>query len=609
MYFFALPAQVIKETEASVVNNPKFPEAYMQAAGKKIAMIARDAGRLHRTKKTTLYYHDYPCQDLLHPELLRNLNRQHYSKAQEMEEVRYHFLLLVGPGGNGADALYAGVELTKQLGTRGGMHFNDTPVNEPIIHAILVGGKDKVHKPALDAFVEAGGEVVDKPLPRYNVLIDGIVGLGSTRGLDAATAQILDEVETDMVLAIDVPSGIHVDTGVTPAPIELRGRHIPAHVQADITITFGCLRLAHCINNNCGIVALCDLRPPSDLGILPSLHELFVHEAQEQPLVTLWNAVGLPGRAIPFRNIELPPQMRSKSFEPPADAHKYTGFCGIVGGSNDYPGAAILSSGAAVQSTSYMVKLWTTEETKSLVIHHYPEIVCAVPDSTTEVDERVRAWVLGPGMDAALQDFALKVLRTQAPVVIDASGLGYLSQDPAQRDLLRSRGEQGLITLLTPHDGEFAALAAACGLDPDLGRLDGARALATELGCTVLLKGRRTIITDGDVTHCVDLGHSWLATPGSGDVLAGMIGATIAREHPLEPLFLPQLLVLVLNIYSSAALTAASGLSDLGQAPIRATNIVENIKDAIHASCDAGQKHIVLDNWLENIYWNREYTY
>lgn len=157
------------------------------------------------------------------------------------------------------------------------------------------------------------------------------------------------------------------------------------------------------------------------------------------------------------------------------------------------------------------------------VVRAHPEVVAT---KTLREAGQVQAWVFGPG--AGTGDSAAKelkwVLEQKVPVLIDADGLTLLTQ---HRPLRRLVAERAHATVLTPHDGEFGRLREAAGLEATH-RLGETVALAEALHCTVVRKGRCTLVSDGERATGIDAGHSWAATPGSGDVLAGMLGATLA---------------------------------------------------------------------------------
>lgn len=405
-------------------------------------------------------------------------------------------LLLVGKGGNGGDALYAGAELAL--------------AGHPVDAWIAWGS---AHEQALKAFTNAGGTVLEKaPVnPRdYRFAIDGLTGLGGAGTLDKEVEQVIGGLADwfAYVLAVDVPSGIDADTGV-------KG---DAFVTADVTVTFGGWRYAHGLAPECGIQLLADPHLKSGESISDHLHP---HTSK----VTLFRAVAgqtpgpLPDSLNPLATGNEP------RIEPGYGDDKYTGgVVGIRAGSNTYPGAAVLATAGAVHATPAMVRYAGPQALE--VVRSRPEVVVT---HKLEDAGRVQAWVFGPGVgtDTSADGELALLLGREEPLLIDADGLTLLTRDPELRELLRHRET---VTVLTPHDGEFERLRDAEGIEA-ADRVSETRALASALNCTIVRKGRSTIIVDGrEGTVClVDAGNSWAATPGSGDVLAGVLGARVAR--------------------------------------------------------------------------------
>ena len=212
----------------------------------------------------------------------------------------------------------------------------------------------------------------------------------------------------------------------------------------------------------------------------------------------------------------------------------------LLCGSRGYTGAAFFAAMGALRSGAGLVFLGVPESIYGIeavklnepVIFPLPDAggrlsADAVPEILTRLP-RMDAVLVGPGLGQS--EGTLAVVRAvlenvQCPVVVDADGINVLS---AHRDLLRGRK---LPTILTPHDGEFARLGGVMGE----GRMAAAAALAEELGCTVLLKGHETCVTDGVNGYINSTGNPGMAVGGSGDVLAGVITALLgAGLPPLE---------------------------------------------------------------------------
>ena len=212
----------------------------------------------------------------------------------------------------------------------------------------------------------------------------------------------------------------------------------------------------------------------------------------------------------------------------------------LLCGSRGYTGAAFFAAMGALRAGAGLVFLGVPESIYGIeavklnepVIFPLPDAggrlsADAVPEILTRLPQ-MDAVLVGPGLgqsEGTLAVVRAVLEKAECPVVVDADGINVLS---AHRDLLRGRK---LPTILTPHDGEFARLGGVIGED----RMAAAAALAEELGCTVLLKGHETCVTDGVNGYINPTGNPGMAVGGSGDVLAGVITALLgAGLPPLE---------------------------------------------------------------------------
>jgi ADP-dependent NAD(P)H-hydrate dehydratase / NAD(P)H-hydrate epimerase len=371
---------------------------------------------------------------------------------------------VVGSGDNGGDALWAATFLRR----RG------------VAAAAVILNPDRTHKAALAAFIRAGGRVVQTVPAATDLVIDGVVGISGSGPLRPNAAEVFAAVDDAAipVVAVDIPSGVDVQTGAADGP----------HVHAALTVTFGGLKPVHALGE-CGRVELVDI------GLDLPATDVLGFEAAD--VAARWPVPG-------------------------AKDDKYTqGVTGILAGSATYPGAAVLCTGAAVAATSGMVRYAGSAGPQ--VLSHWPEVIAAPSAAATG---RVQAWAVGPGLGtddtgAAALWFAL---QTDLPVIVDADGLTILAGHP---DLISGRAAP---TVLTPHAGEFARLA---GAPPGPDRVAATRKLADQMGATVLLKGNVTIVAEpGGPVYLSPAGQSWAATAGSGDVLSGIIGALLAAGLP-----------------------------------------------------------------------------
>lgn len=489
-------------------------------------------------------------------------------KRKSITPAQTKVLLAVGAGGNGGDALYAGAALADQ----------GWPVE-----AVLLGRDRHAHARALDAFQDAGGVVVDlqgvwRTPAQYLLVIDGVLGMGGDGGLGENAAVLFSFISAWFipVLSIDVPSGIGADSGSTPPMIDvddpldpyatekglpgmtvLMRERVPAHVIADVTVTFGGLRRAHAVNAYCGQVMLAN--PGLEGGRLGTIGAQLAEEWKRNRRGKGALDVRAGRAVVPPRDPRSDPEttagpvdlggefdFSSTALTPVPTAHagtvrapgpyddKYSGgVVGICAGSETYPGAAILTTTAAVRTTSAMVRY--VGGASGDVVRACPEVVWAPSVSRSG---RVQAWVVGPGRGTGAEaaEEVETLLKRPEPLVVDADALTVLAEHKELRDLLAERGASGsnpAPTILTPHAGEFRRLADAVGgvPDPDDDRIGAAASLSRALSCVVLLKGRHTVVTDGEDVQCTDAGTSWAATPGSGDVLSGMIGALLAENE------------------------------------------------------------------------------
>jgi ADP-dependent NAD(P)H-hydrate dehydratase / NAD(P)H-hydrate epimerase len=416
---------------------------------------------------------------------------------------------VVGSGDNGGDALWAATFLRRRGAAA---------------DAILLK-PDRTHPAALAAFRKAGGHVVQSVDATTDLVLDGVVGISGTGPLRPDAAEVFAAVENAgiPVVAVDIPSGIDVETGAITGPA----------VHAALTVTFGGLKPVHALAD-CGRVKLIDI------GLDLPTTDVVGFDAAD--VAARWPVPG------------------------PHD-DKYTqGVTGVMAGSSTYPGAAVLCTGAAVAATSGMVRY--TGSAHSDVLAHWPEVIAS---PTPAAAGRVQSWVVGPGLGtdetgAVALWFALE---TNLPVLIDADGLTILAAHP---DLLASRRAP---TVLTPHAGEFARLA---GAPPGDDRVGATRRLADALGATVLLKGNVTVIADpGGPVYLNPAGQSWAATAGSGDLLSGMIGALLAAG--LSP---SEAAAAGAFVHARAAELSAADPGP-GYAPTSASRIVSHIRTALAA--------------------------
>ncbi|WP_406113430.1 NAD(P)H-hydrate dehydratase [Kitasatospora purpeofusca] len=406
-------------------------------------------------------------------------------------------VVLAGSGDNGGDALYAGAELARR-GAR--------------VTAVLLA-PGRAHGGGLAALRAAHGRVVveqEVGLADFScadLVLDGIVGIGGRGGLRPEAEPYARAARTGVVVAVDVPSGVDADTG------EVAG----AALRADVTVCFGTHKPGLLIDPGASYAGAVQL-----VGIGLELPPADVTALQHADVAAL---LPVPG----------------------AESDKYRrGVVGVAAGSARYPGAALLAVAGALRGGAGAVRYAGTAAEE--VVRRFPETL--VTEGGPAGAGRVQAWVVGPGGGEGAGRALAEALAADVPVLVDADGLTELAR--LGPGALAGRTAP---TLLTPHTGEAARLLAGAGAGSDGGtrseqtrppaadelaaaRLATARRLAAAYRATVLLKGSTTVVADPPpasgrgyprgAVRVNPTGTAWLATAGSGDVLAGLAGSLLA---------------------------------------------------------------------------------
>ncbi|MCX7931602.1 MAG: NAD(P)H-hydrate dehydratase [Rhodovarius sp.] len=390
-------------------------------------------------------------------------------RARAMLPQGGRILVLAGPGNNGGDGLLAAA-LLRAAGRE--------------VAVRLLGAPERLAGDAARAMAAWAGPT-DAPVEGAALIIDALFGIGLTRGLGGEAAQLVEAAQATgaPVLAADVPSGLLADTGEAPGAV----------LPATRTVTFHRLKPGHLLmpgRTLCGVLEVADIGLPD-------------------PATDLWR--NQPG---PWRWPVLP-----------ADAHKYArGACLVWSGPALATGASRLAAWAAQRAGAGIV---TLAGDRGALAEHAAQVTslllrpAALP-SDVLADARYRAAVVGPGAGPAARAAALSALGTGRAVVLDADAL---TATPLPELAAAIQGP----CVLTPHEGEFRALFGSLPGS----RLERARQAARLAGAVVLLKGPDTVIAapDGRAAITADA-PPWLATAGSGDVLAGIIGGLLAQGMP-----------------------------------------------------------------------------
>ncbi len=401
-------------------------------------------------------------------------------------------LVLAGPGNNGGDAWVAAAQLRESFHRVTVLDFAGTTPKAPEA------------REARDRFVAAGGATVREwPADiRPALVVDGLLGIGLGRQLEGAMAALVQRINAcgAPVLAIDIPSGISSDTGA------VRG----VAVRATRTLTFIARKVGLCTGealDHSGEIVV------DDLGLDPSL----VATATGG----LLTVESLGGVAAP----------RARN------SHKGTfGTLGIVGGGKGMVGAAILAARAGLLAGAGKVFVGLLAPEPPAFDPAHPELMLRPVDDTLAAD----VLVVGPGAGhspsetspSAFERHTLPALLSlPKPLVLDADALNAIAVHAAMRDGLANnrRGP----TILTPHPAEAARLLHTTTAVVQADRLTAARTLAEKFRSEVVLKGAGSVCASPDGTWAVNAtGNPALATGGTGDVLAGLIGAMLCQGLP-----------------------------------------------------------------------------
>jgi hydroxyethylthiazole kinase-like uncharacterized protein yjeF len=403
--------------------------------------------------------------------------------------------VVAGPGNNGGDGFVA----ARLLAGRGHR-----------VRLLLLGDPARLAGDAAEAAKRWQGPVAaatPQALAGAAIIIDALFGAGLDRPLAGPARQMVEAINASgsPILAVDLPSGINGTTGAV----------MGAAVRASRTVTFFRRKVGHLLlpgRIHCGPVQV------ADIGIKPDVL------ARIQP------------RAV----ANDPALWRSQFPFPRIDGHKYSrGHAVVVSGPLSTTGAARLAARAALRAGAGLVTIASPRD--ALPVHAAANTAVMVrrADGAEELrallaDRRLNAVVLGPGGGAGreLRDEVLVALAGTRAVVLDADALTSFADDP-QRLFAAIAARGGQPTVLTPHDGEFARLFGEAEGAQIQSRLDKAIRAARASGAVMVLKGPDTVIAHPEGRAAIN--HNappWLATAGTGDVLAGLVAGLLAQGMP-----------------------------------------------------------------------------
>ncbi len=422
-------------------------------------------------------------------------------------------LVACGPGNNGGDGLVA-ARLLRERGA--------------VVRVGLLGDRAALRGDAAHMAARWDGPV--EPLSPDTVaadmIVDALFGAGLSRPLDAQAAAVVAAINSagKPVIAVDVPSGLDGGTGCVVGDVAVQATH---------TVTFFRLKPGHLLLPGrllCGDVRLADIGIPD--GVLTDIAPR-----------TFANRPALWRHTYPW---------------PTLAGHKYArGHAVAISGPADMTGAARLAARGALRMGAGLVTLLGSAAATAINATHATAVMVRAASSEAAVaeflaDARRNAAVIGPGagVNTATAAAVLTVLASGAAAVLDAdaltafalpegeapvkaAGLGFVVRgaepDPTSEVLFDAIGARTAPVVLTPHEGEFKRLFG----DVADSKLERARQAARLSGAIVVLKGADTVIAAPDGRAAIsDNAPPWLATAGSGDVLAGFITGLLAQGMP-----------------------------------------------------------------------------
>jgi len=399
-----------------------------------------------------------------------------------------HITVLCGTGNNGGDGF-----VVARLALQAGLD----------VRLLQLGDGTKLQGDALvsaEKYRQAGGRVESFGDLDFStdLIVDAVLGTGLERAVSGhwETALLAANRHPAPVVALDIPSGLHSDTG----------RILGCAIRAEITISFIGLKRGMFTGEGpacCGQIALDDLEVPGE-----------VYQTVEGSARLLrWQAFAA----------QMAPRART--------LHK--GDCGhllLVGGEAGFLGAIRMAGEAALRTGAGLVSIATRPEHAALIASQRPELMChgvEQPQALLPLLARADAVAIGPGLGQGGwgQRMLRRVLQSELPLVVDADALNLLAMEPEQRENW----------VLTPHPGEAARLLGCSTAEIQADRFQAVSRLQQRYGGVVLLKGAGTVISNGPgrPTGLCCAGNPGMASGGMGDLLTGIIGALIVQGEAI----------------------------------------------------------------------------
>lgn len=431
----------------------------------------------------------------------------------------HRIVVLCGKGNNGGD----GYVVARQLATR----FRVASLH------VVAAFPDDVTEPR--RMLEAVGCPVHSEITREmrhaSIVVDAVLGTGVSGAARGRALEFIREINDGFpqarVFAVDVPSGMNTDSGISEGEV----------ARADATITFTAPKLCHVLSPNCERIGAWRV------GHIGS-HASLMEDVRLHLLTPEY-----------FRHVLAPRR-------PESNKGTY-GHVLVVGGAEGKAGAAEMAGIAALRAGTGLVTVACSSDRL-----RYPELMTARLDNVDAALANRDVAAIGPGLGIA-PDLALRAASDWAmPVVIDADGLNSL----AGRSWRSGKG----LRVLTPHPGEMARLAGCTVAEVQRDRIGAATAFASKHDCCVVLKGHRTVVAFADGRAWVNpTGTPGMATGGSGDILTGLIAGLLAQS--------PEDAAVLAAVWLHGR-AGELGSADHGEHGLIATDLLDYLPEAIRDS-------------------------
>jgi hydroxyethylthiazole kinase-like uncharacterized protein yjeF len=426
-------------------------------------------------------------------ELMENAGRAVADRVASRQPPGTRVAVVAGPGNNGGDG-YVAARILAERGYR--------------VRVLSVGDATRLKGDA--ALAARGWKGQTEPatpagLMAADGIIDALFGAGLDRpveGVARAMIAAMNEAAA-WVCAVDLPSGINGTSGAV----------MGTAVDAAESVTFFRRKVGHLLlpgRLHCGKIRVADIGIPADVL----------------------------DRVAPRTSVNAPELWAARFPVPRSDGHKYTrGHAVVVSGALASTGAARLAARGALRAGAGLVTIATPREALAVNAAASLAVMVRPVDGAQELEEFLRdarrnVVLLGPGggVGAGMRELVLAALTGERAVVLDADALTSFADTP--QSLVGAIKQRSAVTLMTPHEGEFSRLFKMIP-DKALSKLERARKAAEHAGAIVLLKGPDTVVAAPDGRAAIaDNAPPWLATAGSGDVLAGLAAGLLAQGMP-----------------------------------------------------------------------------